>query len=435
MQLKALPGTFYRAGRLQPVEPSPRARERLRLLQAWEALRDKGLWSVECSQVLQVPRATIYRWRSRWKRAGPCALEDGSRAPKRRRQTTWSGELVQAVLELREQYGWGKDKLVILLRRAGWQVSTSMVGRIISSLKGRGVLLEPPRRAVSARKRRPKRPHAIRKPKEYTVNAPGNLVQLDTLDLRPLPGVVLKQFTARDMVSRWDVVEVYSVATARTASNFLDALKERSPYPVRAIQVDGGSEFMGEFEIACRGSDLQLFVLPPRSPKLNGHVERAQRTHTEEFWERYEGELDLPTVRPALRHWERLYNTFRPHQALAQRTPAEYLTQCHPEMAPKPLSVSYVVDEYIVFALGLTICIMRFERTRTGSSFAKTLPAADAAAQVKEAVALRGDRGPVLRGRRSSRVPAAGRRRRRARARPARAPAHAHSPRPQLRPR
>jgi hypothetical protein len=25
-----------------------------------------------------------------------------------------------------------------------------------------------------------------------------------------------------------------------------------------------------------------LFVLPPRSPKLNGHVERAHRTHTEE---------------------------------------------------------------------------------------------------------------------------------------------------------
>ncbi len=58
---------------------------------------------------------------------------------------------------------------------------------------------------------------------------------------------------------------------------------------------------MGQFETACQGSDLQLFVLPPRSPKLNGHVERAQRTHTEEFWERYDGDLDLSTVRPALR--------------------------------------------------------------------------------------------------------------------------------------
>jgi len=346
VQLKALPSVFYKAGRLRPGEPSATAGERLRLLRVWEALRARGLSGVECSRILGAPRATMYRWRDRWKRAGPCGLEEGSRAPKRRRQPTWSGELSLAVLELREQYGWGKDKLVILLRRAGWHVSTSMVGRILCSLKRRGLLIEPPRRTLSARKRRPKRPYALRKPKEYAVNAPGDLVQVDTLDLRPLPGVVLKQFTARDVVCRWDVVEVYSVATARTASHFLAALKKRSPFPIRAVQVDGGSEFMGEFEIACQGSDLQLFVLPPRSPKLNGHVERAQRTHTEEFWERYEGDLDLPAVRPALRDWEHLYNTFRPHQALAQRTPTEYLTQCHPEMAPKGHSVSYVVNEY-----------------------------------------------------------------------------------------
>jgi hypothetical protein len=35
--------------------------------------------------------------------------------------------------------------------------------------------------------------------------------------------------------------------------------------------------------LAERG--LKLFVLPPRSPQLNGAVERAQRTHTEEFYE------------------------------------------------------------------------------------------------------------------------------------------------------
>src|SRR3990170_2895822 len=148
----------------------------------------------------------------------------------------------------------------------------------------------------------------------------------------PLPGVVLKHFTARDVVSRWDVVEVYSVATARTATDFLAGLQERSPFPLRAIQVDGGSEFMAQFEAACQESALQLFVLPPRSPKLNGHVERAQRTHTEEFWERYEGDPDIPSVRPALRAWEHLYNTFRPHQALAGRTPQEYLLECHPEL-------------------------------------------------------------------------------------------------------
>ena len=56
--------------------------------------------------------------------------------------------------QLREQYPrWGQDKLVILLRREGWQVSTSMVGRILTRLKARGVLKEPPRQGISARKR------------------------------------------------------------------------------------------------------------------------------------------------------------------------------------------------------------------------------------------------------------------------------------------
>jgi hypothetical protein len=55
------------------------------------------------------------------------------------------------------------------------------------------------------------------------------------------------------------------------------------PFEVRAIQVDGGSEFKAEFEAACQAQGLRLFVLPPRSPKLNGRVERAQRTHKRSF--------------------------------------------------------------------------------------------------------------------------------------------------------
>ena len=88
----------------------------------------------------------------------------------------------------------------------------------------------------------------MRRPKDYEVKAPGDLIQLDTLDIRPLPGVVLKHFTARDIISRWDVVDVYSRATASTATHFLDKLEQRMPFTVRAIQVDGGSEFEAVFE-------------------------------------------------------------------------------------------------------------------------------------------------------------------------------------------
>src|SRR5712692_5964599 len=89
---------------------------------------------------------------------------------------------------------------------------------------------------------------------------------VDTLDVSPLPGVVFKQFTARDVLSRWDVIQAHTRATAATAAQFLDTLQHRMPFPIRALQVDGGSEFAAEFEQACQQRGLHLFVLPPRSP-------------------------------------------------------------------------------------------------------------------------------------------------------------------------
>ena len=214
----------------------------------------------------------------------------------------------------------------MLLGREGCRISTSKVGRILTHLKARGRLVEPLRNGVKARRCPRPRPYAVRKPQDYRIEQPGDLVQVDTLDVRPLPGVVLKHFTGRDLVSRWDVVGVYSRATATTATSFLSQLRERIPFPVQAIQVDGGSEFSAEFERACQQRGLRLFVLPPRSPKLNGHLERAQRRHAEEFYEVIPSSFQLPALNRDLRAWERIYNTVRPHQALGYLTPLEFLT-------------------------------------------------------------------------------------------------------------
>jgi transposase InsO family protein len=146
--------------------------------------------------------------------------------------------------------------------------------------------------------RRWQRPYAVRKPADWTIQRPGDLVELDTLDIRPLSTLVWKQFTARDVVSRWDTLELGRRATAAAAA---------------------------EFEAACQARAIRLFVLPPRSPKLHGAVERANRTHTEEFYEVTDAEPELEAFQIELRAWETVYNTIRPHQALGYLTPAEYL--------------------------------------------------------------------------------------------------------------
>ena len=84
---------------------------------------------------------------------------------------------------------------------------------------------------------------------------------------------------------------------------------------------------MAIIEEECQRRDIKLFVLPLRSPKLNGGVERAHRTHTEEFYEVTESSLDLSELKDKLLEWERVYYTVRPHQALGYVTPLKFLEQ------------------------------------------------------------------------------------------------------------
>lgn len=278
-----------------------------------------------------ISRQTFYRWLRRYDPQDLRSLEDRPSRPKRRQRPTWTTAQILAVKKLRERFPrWGKLKLAILLIREGITLSVSMVGRILRYLKASGQLKEPLLNRTPAQRRRWLRPHATRKPAGYVPGRPGDLVQIDTLDLRS-EGHVLKQFTAIDVVSRVAVVTVASNATASLAVRILEALG-RLPFTVRAIQVDGGSEFMAAFEEACRVRGILLFVLPPHSPKLNGRVERLNRTTREECYDLTLEDFTVAGLTRAARRWERTYNLVRPHQALGMLTPAQFLDQFNQEV-------------------------------------------------------------------------------------------------------
>ncbi len=280
-------------------------------------------------QHFDIPRSALNRWQKRFDPHNLASLEDRSSRPQTVRQRTWGTEDVEAVLALRKQYPrWGKAKLTVLLARQGSALSVSMVGRILRSLRQRRLLIEP-RPARATPRARHARPHAQRKPKGVLIpkEEPGDLVEIDTMRLYPLPGVVRYHFSAVDVVSRYGVVSVRGTATAGTAKEFLGEVQARSPFPIKAIQIDGGSEFMAQFEAECQACEIALWILPPHSPKLNGHVERMNRTFREEWWECYEGEIAMLTMQDAGRAGEAVYNAIRPHQALGMRTPVEFLVE------------------------------------------------------------------------------------------------------------
>jgi transposase InsO family protein len=276
-----------------------------------------------------ISSATFYRW---WRRFNPRRLESleddrQTRRPRRVRQPHAAPELVAAIRALREQYPrWGKLKLVVLLRRHGWTVSASTVGRTLTRLRRLGQLREPPVVRAAPRRHPPPPPYAQRLVKGYAIRAPGDLVQVDTTFLSILKARRV-HFTARDVVSRKDVVCAYDRASSQSAARFLREELPRLGFAIRALQIDGGSEFKAGFEQACQAAGILLFVLPPRSPKLNGHVERAHRTYREEFYDLVELPESLAEHNALLRQHEDLYNNVRPHQALGFLAPNEYLQQ------------------------------------------------------------------------------------------------------------
>ncbi len=271
-------------------------------------------------------RATLYRWRQRFDPPDPPSLRERSRRPKRRRPPQGSVQLIHAGRRWRETSPrGGEEKLVGLLQREGVVVAASPVGRLLAWLKRHGRLVDPPPRRISTRRRRLARPAAVRKPKEDQPPRPGDLVQVDPLEIRPRRVVPRKPFTARDGISRGDALETQSRATTQGAARVLQAMQRRRPFPIRSVPVDGGSESCTACAEAWHQAGIRLLVLPPKSPTLNGAVERAQWTPTKEFYQVTDCAWPVEALNQELRQWERIFNTIQPHQAPGYWTPLQFL--------------------------------------------------------------------------------------------------------------
>jgi transposase InsO family protein len=229
--------------------------------------------------------------------------------------------VVVRIQVLREQYPrWGREKLRVLLEREGITLSAKSIDRVIARLKARGVLREPlrPRKAVQWHQRRQRRP------KELVVDRPGVLVQVDSKQVPLSRGKVVYQFGAVDYFTRKRVVGLSPRLTSAQGAEFLKRMVARFPFPVLAVQSDGGGEFLKEFGLTVEELQLAHYFNRPNYPQGNGMVERSFRTDEEEFYQVEELPADLGGLEAALLGWNQVYETVRPHQALGYKTPEQF---------------------------------------------------------------------------------------------------------------
>ena len=287
------------------------------LLEHWLELKHKGVDDNTLQSVLKISRATFFRWNKAYNSHGLYGLKPKSTRPLRVRQpNVLTKDTLASIRTLREQHPFfGKAKIHALCIAQGLDISLSSVGRALHYLTQRGIIT--PVVVLKCNKQRKfirkfSNSYAKRLPIHY--KAP---IQLDHTIIN-LRGAEHRVFVAYDRASKFSLCKSYPNATADNAADFLHFIYSQWPYSLNELQVDGGSEFRGSFETACLIKHIKLFVLPPRSPKLNAGVERYNQTIQDEFF--LPNYNSLPTQVDALnlklQEWSKYYNELRPHRSL-----------------------------------------------------------------------------------------------------------------------
>jgi transposase InsO family protein len=94
------------------------------------------------------------------------------------------------------------------------------------------------------------------------------------------------------------------------------------------VQTDNGAEFQSRFHWHLESHDIRHVYIRPKTPHLNGKVERSHRVDEQEFYQLLDKDRiadDIHLFNDKLREWEDYYNYHRPHGALDGQTPYERL--------------------------------------------------------------------------------------------------------------
>jgi len=150
-------------------------------------------------------------------------------------------------------------------------------------------------------------------------------IEIDTV-VRHIDGQKRYIITAIDVQRRVSYARAYTSHSSATAGDFLLRLLRRVPFEIVEIQTDNGSEFAKHFHGVCVLLNITHYHTYPRCPKMNAHIERFNRTISEEFVVYHRALLrdDMVTFNQTLGEWLHWYNEERPHESLGFLSPLEY---------------------------------------------------------------------------------------------------------------
>lgn len=322
-----------------------KALQKARTLAFWEK---HGLQAA--TDAFKAKRRTLFVWKKKLKEAGGKleGLNDQSKTPKAKRKRIWPIETINEIKRLRWQHpNLGKEKLHPLLEefcqaRDLKCPKPKTIGRLIADLGG--LRIYPQKISHFGRIKPFKRQKVLRKPKDFEAKYPGHCVALDTIE-KIINGNRRYVITFEDLHTRFSFAWETTSHASLAAKEFFNLCRKVFPFSFAFMFVltDNGSEFKKHFSGELKKLHLTHYHTYPRTPKMNAHLERFNRTIQDEFVDYHMSDLLVPEIfNRKLADYLLWYNTKRVHFAFQNKmSPIQFMLSLPINQLPEKCKIGW----------------------------------------------------------------------------------------------
>lgn len=321
------------------------AQERIRIIAFYDQYGEKTT-----KEAFSVGRKTIWVWKKRLKdnRNALFSLIPNATTPKTKRVMMTHPKVVAHIKLLRQKHvRLGKEKIKPLVdaycsKEGLPAIQESTIGKVIKRnnffFHKSGKIYHNPNAKWARNKVKRKKRDRVKKPPKPTSFG---YIEMDTV-IKFVDGVRAYFLTAIDVKLKFAFSLPYGKLASSTTVDFFKKLQLVYPGKITTVQTDNGLEFLGDFEEYLKQQHIRHCFIYPRCCKINGTIERFNRTLQEEFIdENLHVFHDHKLFSSKLIEYLLFYNTQRVHKSLGLKTPLGYLQT---EGGMSKNSVTYTYD-------------------------------------------------------------------------------------------
>ena len=221
---------------------------------------------------------------------------------------------MREIAQARVRYGY--RKILVLLRREGWQVGKSRVERLYRE-EGLGLKQRPKRRRRAAEHPR----------ERIRATEPNQAWSLDFMADQLTDGRRFRILTIVDVFTRECLaVEVGQSLKGTDVVEVLNQIRARRGAP-KMLFCDNGSEFSSQImDLWAYQNGVRIDFSRPGKPTDNAFIETFNKTLRVECLDTH-WFATLEEAKEKIEAWRKEYNESRPHRALGERTPNEFANE------------------------------------------------------------------------------------------------------------